>query len=560
MQDEKLTPQQQQEFLVEAFSSFQGDPFVFLEEVWGLTPQPILHKYKGLMEHLYTTPAQYFNMEVALFSGAMFGEFVKGKHMTWQQTMLVIAVYRAVNGTLPWKISIKSGRGSGKSHIVAKLSLWFLYAFPLCRVMATAPNSDLLSAVLWSEMSNSINDAKEPYSSAFLWQSDFVKMKQNPQGWFARAKTSRPGEKGALSGLHADHMMSLIDEAAEVEKEVFDAAIHTMTNDGKKLMITISNPHVPTGYFRETFNNPEWINLTFNCEDSPIVSHESVESVARQYGRDSDEYKVSVLGEFPDDGILGGNSDWVRKYSDKWINAFFNTTDKPATLHQNRGLAHPSHNSMERLNRPFLGVDVGGEGNDSSEIFARDNLRAAHVASEPTSTSATVARLTIRAMDELDVEPADVTVDNFGVGANVSADIALASDRESFVVGLNVGNPCEDPDDKKVYANERARLADLLLQWGIQGGRCDEDPKLRKELESIYTEKRNGRQVIMGKKEMARLDLKSPNRVDALWLTFPRDQIFNMRVPRGDQLFYPDRQIPEKAASVNPVNKHRMIP
>ena len=386
-------------------------------------------------------------------------------------------------------------------------------------------------------------------------------MKADPQGWFARAKTSRPGEKGALSGLHADHMMSLVDEAAEVEKDVLDTAMHTMTNSGKKLMILISNPHVPIGYFKETFENEDWINLTFNCEDSPIVSHESVESVAKQYGRDSDEYKVSVLGEFPSDGILGNDSDWVRKYSDKWINAFFNTEGQQKnTLHDNRQLEHPSHRTGQRLNRPYLGVDVGGEGNDSSEIYGRDNVRASHVASEATSDPASVAKLTIRAMDELDTDPADTTVDNFGVGANVSANIALESDRDAFVVGLNVGDPCEDPDDKRVYGNERARLADLLLQWGIQGGRCDEDPVLRAELETIYTRKQNSRQVIMGKKEMAKLKLKSPNRVDALWLTFPQDRMFNMRVPRGDQLYYPERDLPEEAVTSNPSNRHRMIP
>ena len=560
--DEKLTPEQQQEYLTSLFASFQGDPFVALEEIWGLTPQPILHRYAPMLEHLYTTPAKYFNLEVSLFSGAMFGEFVKGKHITWQQTMLVIAVYRAVNKTLPWKISIKSGRGSGKSNIVAKLMLWFLYSFPLCRVMATAPTSELLSAVLWSEASSAINSAREPYKSSFQWQSDYIRMNQDPRGWFARAKTSRPGEEGALSGLHADNMMGLIDEAAEVDKEVIDTAIHTMTNDLVKLLIMISNPHIPTGYFRETFGDEDWINLTFNCEDSPIVSHESVASIAKKYGTDSDEYRVSVLGEFPSEGILGSDKGWRRKYNDKWIDALFNTTGlQQKTLHQNELLMHPNHASDQRLNRPFLGVDVGGEGDDSSEIYARDNTRASHVASEPTSTSATVAKLTIRAINELDADPSDTTVDNFGVGANVAADVALLSDKDMFVVGLNVGNLCEDPDDRAVYANERARVADMLLQWGIQGGRCDPDSKLRKELEGIYVREQNSKQQIMGKKEMATMGLTSPNRVDALWLTFPQDKIFNMRVPRGDRLYYPDRQLPETETQNHAsADRHKMIP
>jgi len=98
------------------------------------------------------------------------------------------------------------------------------------------------------------------------------------------------------------------------------------------------------------------------------------------------------------------------------------------------------------------------------------------------------------------------------------------------------------------------------LQWGIQGGKCAEDSVLRKELESIYYCESNGKQQIMGKKLMAKMGLPSPNRVDALWLTFPQDRMFSMRVPRGDQLYYPDRQSPEKETTANEANRYKMIP
>jgi hypothetical protein len=384
-------------------------------------------------------------------------------------------------------------------------------------------------------------------------------MKADPQGWFARAKTSRPGEKGALSGLHADHMMAVVDEAAEVDAEVIDTATYTMTGDGIKLLILISNPHIPIGYFKETFEDEDWINLTFNAEDSPIVSHGTIADIEKKYGRDSDQYKVSVLGEFPSEGIIGNDKGWRRKYSDTWINTFFTVSQRSDTLH-NQELAHPNQKKSLSLNRPFLGVDVGGDGDDSSEIYARDETRAEHVFSESTSDSASVARLTIRAMDELDVEAKDVSVDNFGTGADVSAKIALLSDKESFVVGVNVGHPCEDPDDRKVYLNERARCADMLWQWGNQGGRCTEDEILREELEGVYFREQNGKQQIMGKKEAKAMGISSPNRVDSLWLTFPQDRLFSLRVPRGEQLYYPDRQEPEKEEKITETNKHKMIP
>jgi hypothetical protein len=261
--------------------------------------------------------------------------------------------------------------------------------------------------------------------------------------------------------------------------------------------------------------------------------------------REHDKYRVHVRGLFPKAGLLDDSEGWRRMYDDKWINALFSTTSKDTALRS-----------------PYLGVDVGGEGSDSSEIYARDAVLARHVYSESTSTPETVAKLTIKAVDTLEVTPEDVSVDNFGVGADVSAKIALLSEKDMFVRGVNMGMKCEDPDDRRVYFNERARCADMLLKWGIQGGRVIPDEVLRKELETIYCkEEANGKLQIMPKKKMRALGLRSPNRFDSLILTFPQDTAFAMRVPRGDHLYYPDRPEEEKEnTNVNPENRHRMIP
>jgi hypothetical protein len=538
------------ENIIEALSTFQCDPFIFFEETWGLTPQPIKKRYVPMLEHLLSTPAKYFNLEVSLFHPDMFGEFDPKRHLTWQQTLLLIAVKRAINSTpqnpFPRQISVCSGKGTGKTFLVSGIMLWFMFAFPLCRVMATAPTGDQLFSVLWSELSSGIQRMKEFYREQYLWQNKFIRMVANPNNWFARAKTSGPGEHGALAGLHAEHMLAVVDEAASVEEGVIDEARYTMTNENN-LIILISNAHTATSFFKSTFDEDSgWINIIFNAEESPIVSASTIAKVLQDCGgdREHDKYRVHVRGLFPKAGLLDDKEGWRRMFSEKWINAFFATDSKDA-----------------RLTAPYLGVDVGGEGSDSSEIYGRDAILARHVFSEGTSTPETVAKLTIKAIETLEASPYDVSVDNFGVGADVSAKIALLSDKEMFVQGVNVGMKCVDPDDRRVYFNERARLADMLLKWGIQGGKCVQDQKLAEELESIYCkEEANGKLQIMPKKKMKALGLKSPNRFDALALTFAQDTAFSMRVPRGDHLYYPDRPEEEKKeTTVNPNNRHRMI-
>lgn len=536
--------------ITEALIIYQKDPFVFLEEVWGLTPQPIKRRYAPMLQHLFNTPAKYFNLEVSLFHPDMFGDFDPKRHLTWQQTLLLIAVKRAINDSpqnpFPRQISICSGKGTGKTYAVSQVVLWFMFAFPLCRVMATAPTGDQLFSVLWSELSSGIQRMKAFYRDQYIWQNKFIRMVANPANWFARAKTSGPGEHGALAGLHSPHMLAVVDEAAAVEEGVIDEARYTMTNENN-LILLISNAHTATSYFKSTFEEGSgWINIIFNAEESPIVSASTIAKVLQDCNgdREHDKYRVHVRGLFPKAGLLDDKEGWRRMYDDRWINAFFATDNRDTVLRS-----------------PYLGVDVGGEGSDSSEIYARDAILARHVFTESTSTPETVAKLTIKAIESLEAESQDVSIDNFGVGADVSAKIALLSEREMFCRGVNVGMKCEDPDDRRAYFNERARLADMLLKWGIQGGRCVPDEKLRKELEGIYClEEANGKLRIMPKKKMKALGLKSPNKFDSLALTFAQDTAFSMRVPRGDHLYYPDRPEEDKELNeMNPLNKHRMI-
>jgi hypothetical protein len=532
----------------EALQEFQGDPFVFFEDVWGLTPQPIKQRYVPVLEHLLTTPAKYFNMEASLFHNDMFGAFDSKKHLTWQQTLLLIAVKRAINDTLPRRISVCSGKGTGKTFAVGGITLWFLFAFPLSIVMATAPTGTQLFSVLWSELAGGIRRMKEFYRDQYVWQKEFVRMISHKEEWFARAKTSAPGESGALAGLHSEHMLAVVDEAASVEEGVIDEARYTMVNENR-LIILISNAHTAASFFKGTFEpDSGWINLIFNAEESPIVSASSVAEILKDCGgdREHDKYRVHVRGLFPKAGLLDNSEGWRRMFDDKWINAFFSAGSRDV-----------------RLSAPYLGVDVGGEGDDSSEIYGRDAVLARHVFSEGTSTPETVAKLTIKAIEQLEAEPRDTSIDNFGTGADVSAKIALLSEREMHTRGVNVGMKCEDPDDRRTYFNERARLADMLLKWGIQGGRCVSDATLEKELESVYCrEDENQKLRIMPKKAAKKMGIKSPNRVDSLFLTFAQDTAFAMRVPRGDHLYYPDRPEEEDliAQKVSENNRHRMIP
>ena len=44
--------------------------------------------------------------------------------------------------------------------------------------------------------------------------------------------------------------------------------------------------------------------FVFNAEDSPLVDVGSIEQWEKEYGKDSDEYRVRVRGEFPNQDVI----------------------------------------------------------------------------------------------------------------------------------------------------------------------------------------------------------------------------------------------------------------
>lgn len=538
---------------IEVMARFQQSPFAWIEEALGEVPQPIKPEFREHVLKLYVIPAHEFSAYAKTIHEYMFEPFEKGKHLTWQQSLVCVAVMRAVNGTLPFQIAIKAGRGTGKSSIMARLLLWFLFSYPESKIPCTAPTADQLFAVLWSEIAMVLSKMEPEFSAVFEWTSSFVRMKQNPEFWFARAKTSAKGETGALSGIHADYMVSFGDEAYDIEDEVFRVADQTQTGiiGGTILSGNAVHDH---GYFFDCFNknSDTWITLTMNAEESPIVNREKIKAQEKLYGRNSNTYRAGVLGEFPVATAIDIDG-WRRMFTDDWINSVMpletgETPNLPADYFDDHAF---------QLERSFMGVDPAGEGTDEAVGYIR-NAKAAKMlfASDKIGVKGCATNIN-GAVTLFDIDPSDVSCDNFGVGAELSQEVAINSDGRNYINGINVGNQCEDILDKSAYFNERARIYDMLYWWGKRGGKILYDELLRAELRTIFCKEDKGKLYIMPKKEMRKRGYKSPNRADALTLTFVRDYMMSNYIPRAG---FKAVQLPAKKKTNEPFDKHAAIP
>jgi hypothetical protein len=68
--------------------------------------------------------------------------------------------------------------------------------------------------VLWKEIALRLGKMPDWLRNRFDHTSDYLRILDNPKVWFARARTGRKENPEALSGVHADHVFILADEAS----------------------------------------------------------------------------------------------------------------------------------------------------------------------------------------------------------------------------------------------------------------------------------------------------------------------------------------------------------
>ena len=541
--------------IVDLFVTFQSDPFFWIEQATGLTPQPPKKEKIFIVEELLTCSLSRFEEIAGKLTLDDFEPFVKGEHLTWQQTIILIAYARALNDSLPRRIAVMTGRGLGKTKVVALIICHFLYSFARSLIMATAPTSDQLFAALWKEANITIADMKSPFKSVFEWQTHFIRHKEDPYGWFARAKTAETVE--ALRGLHSEHMLAIVDEASGVADEIIQNGWATMTNDNK-VMILISNTSGNESLIERVFEDGDetYVKLSFSAEESPIVDQEEIAERKRKLEEkgikpeDDRNYRIDILGLPPKDA--SEFTGWYRFFPDSLI-------DK--VLREVGELDSPDYRQ-----RPSLGVDPAGEGSDIAPGVLRSFKWAKTIFEQSSSSSDSIAGAIATVLDNVpQLSATRVFIDSFGVGHDVAQKVLANSseDKRRVVRAVLVGESAPESYRGR-YINTRAMLYDAVRVWFENGGRIETDVAdvWRKELRSIYAKKTaSGKLQIMSKGEMRAKKLRSPNMVDALAMSTFMDSpmildgIYRpLQTPRNDGYGYTPPQTNDS------FNKHDLIP
>lgn len=500
------------------YKEMEKSSLYFVKSVWGLLPQPLHPDYKQKFIDGLKLKGKEWDIFCKTVTLDWFTDYEDSKHLTWQQSLILFGIDKAIRGDCSPRISIVSGHGIGKSMVSSLLILWFLFVHPEAQVACTSPGAEQMFDVLWKELKKWIDRANPNIGNMYEWEKSHIRMKESPSTWFARAKTASKENTEALAGVHADWVLMLCDEASGVDEAIFETMEGALTS-GNILVFLVSNGTRANGYFYDTHHkdSSRWQNYSFSSLDSPRVDKKYVTSIIDKYGEDSIQYAIRVKGQFPkEDGM--DDSGYIPLLKDPDIRIQTDFKFK---------------NAKDFSSNSILGVDPAGDGDDKTSWVIRDNFKAKKLFEESKSTAKSIAERTLTFMNEYDIRPKNVVVDAFGVGADVGKEIALASKGRVSVTTVNTGDKCDLERDKDVYLNKRAMCFYEAKKWLQQGGELVEDNNgnFKEELKGIrYKRNLAGLIQIMPKIDMKKkYGLKSPNDADAFSLTFLRS------IPKASQ-------------------------
>lgn len=200
------------------------------------------------------------------------------------------------------RISIRSGKGVGKTTFLSWAILWFLGTRYECKIPCTATSGHQLHDILWKECAKWVSRVKPEYKKhlPYLVKKDTIVLEGMEDHNFAVARTARREQPEAFQGFHADNLLLVADEASGIDDAIFEAGEGAMSTPGAKIILT-GNPTRPKGYFYDTFHKDRgrWHNIKVSCFDSRRVTQRYIDEQLAKWGEESNAFRIGVLGEFP---------------------------------------------------------------------------------------------------------------------------------------------------------------------------------------------------------------------------------------------------------------------
>ncbi|MDH4466164.1 MAG: terminase [Acidovorax sp.] len=396
------------------------------------------------------------------------------------------------------RAAVSSGHGIGKSAITSWLVLWIMTTRPNARGVVTANTSAQLESKTWAEVGKWLK--RSVFADWFDITSGKGAMrltaKSFAESWRCDAQTCREENSESFAGLHAADSTPfyIFDEASAIPAKIWEVGEGGMT-DGEPMWFAFGNPTRTGTRFHGCFHGQRhrWITRRVDSTSCQITNKTQIDQWAQDYGKDSDFFKVRVLGEFPSQSSL--------QFIGRDLVVDAATRDLPSA----RGEAI------------VIGCDIARFGDDSTVLYFRQG-RDARTYPPIKLKGADTMQVASRIAEQANLyrqagNRVVVAVDGGGVGGGV-IDRLRAIGHE--VEEVQFGSRALDP---RRYAQRRSELWGLLKDW-LKVGAIANDQELLDDLTGPEFGFTSTEQVQLERKaDMKARGLSSPDIADALAIT-----------------------------------------
>lgn len=402
----------------------------------------------------------------------------------------------------------KAAHGVGKTALIAWICDWGISTHPHTRGTVSAMTEPQLRTKTWAEVAKWHSMClTAPFfrisgRELTLATKDQTKLRT----WRFDAVAWNKADPSAFAGLHnkGRRVIIIYDECAEIVDPIWEVSEGACTDANTQIIwLVFGQPLRTNGRFYHCFQpKSRWRQYTVSGLESKFTNKSLIEAWKKEYGDDSDFFRVRALGQFPRFGL--------------------NNFISPETVANARNrLHHP--NSIERYPK-IMGLDPAAFGDNFSVLTIRQGPA---VIFQKAWSGLDGPDLAARVVDEWHRhrDLVECVVDRIGIGQSVCD--ALARVPGFPLTPCNVSLPASED---QTYHNLRAQLWGKMRKWLEDQGAIPDDDDLAEQLCSVdYGFDGKSRYQMQSKQDMKEQGKKSPDKADSLALTFVPDSI--LRTP-----------------------------
>ena len=409
---------------------------------------------------------------------------------------------RKFNGSdpvMPILMAESSGHGTGKSVQGAWIADWILSTRPHSIGTVTANTYPQLESRTWAAIQRWTRLCITGHW--FHIRAQGIYAKSAPEAWKVVAQTCKEEAAQSFAGQHARTSTSwyMFDEASHIPDEIWNVAQGGLT-DGEPMFFAWGQPAKKSGRFYEICfgrMRDRWNVRCIDSRQSRFTNKELIEQWIADYGEDHDYIRVRVRGIAPRGGDLQFiDQDRVDAAKRRTVQVF---PDDPLVA----------------------GFDVSGGGQAWNVVWFRRGSDARSIppicipGEHSQERSGILAKLSEVLGDRRPGRRVSMLFVDSAFGAPYVE--RLKTMGYENVQEINFGGPSHD----RHQANMRAYMWHRMKEWLERGAIPGDDVVLETDLTAPGSHlNRRDQLVIESKEDMQKRGVASPDRGDALALTF----------------------------------------